>query len=311
MKYKSLTIFCMLSLSLVLSCCGNSPSGNTGADPSPSAGQEPAAAVPSSDPQPDAGSVPDDPKDSASDSDLSAGPQEILNWEGLTVTAGSWDPSQLTLQISAENTGSRPVTLQAAFCSVNDYMQTPDFSLNVDAQSSAEGVMTFRQEDFSVSGISQAETIAFTPVVLDGTDYSILHTSSPAVIATGLSAGEQPDIQGETLYQQDGIRILYLGQGDNSQWGMDFLLYVENTSGRDLAFETENCQINGSPMDPLFSSVVSDGKKSVTALSVFSEELQENQITEPLSLTFDMKLLDPQTYETVEVLQQLSPRLSS
>ncbi len=299
MKNKSFVLFCALSLSLVLSCCGNSLSGDPPAD------------APSSQKETDAGSSSPAQEDGSAGQDISSDSQAVLEWEGLTVTAGPWDPDTLTLSISAENTDSRPVTLQAASCWINNYMQTPDFSLNVEAESSASGLMTFSRESFSISGIDQAETIGFTPVVLDGTDFSVLHTATPAVISTGLPSGEAPEHQGQTLYDENGIRILYLGPGEDSQWGMDFLLFIENNSGRDLAFETENCRINGHSLNPLFSSMVSNGKKSVAPLSFFSEELEDSQITEALSLSFDMKLLDPKTYETTDILPQLSPQLTS
>ena len=236
----------------------------------------------------------------------SAVPQPVLEWEGLTLTADYWDPDILTVHFSAENSSDSPLTIQVVSCWVNDAMQTPDFSLSVDAGQSAQGSMSFSQEDFSNSGISQAGTIGFTPVVLNGTDYTTLYTGQPVSLDTGLS-GDPSVPDGQLLADQDGIRISFTGTTDNSMPGTDFLLCIENHSGTDLTFEAADTLVNGAAVNPLFSATVTDGKYAVSPLSLFSDELEDLQINEIQSLTFSIRVLDPTDYHTIRTLENLTP----
>lgn len=236
-------------------------------------------------------------------------PQTILEWEGLSVTADYWDPETLTLHFSADNSSDTPVAIQAVYCSVNDAMQTPDFSLSVDAASSGQASMSFSEESFSDNGISQPETICFTPVVLDGLDYSTRYIGQEIALQTG-SAGETAVPEGQVLAEQDGIKISYLGISDTSSWGTDFLLCIENHSGRNLSFEAADTRANDLSVNPMFSVTVADGSYAVSRLSLFSEELKEQEIHDIRSLTFSIRVLDLSDYQTIETFENLAPSVS-
>lgn len=238
-----------------------------------------------------------------------ANPQTILEWEGLSVTADYWDSETLTLHLSAQNTSDIPLTIQAVYCSVNDAMQTPDFSLSVEAASSGQGSMSFSQESFSDSGITQPERICFTPVVLDGLDYSTRHIGQKISLQTDLS-GEGSVPQGQQLAEQDGIRISYLGVSDTSSWGMDILLCIENHSGKNLSFEATDTLVNDISVNPMFSVTAADGTYAVGLFSLFSEELEEHEIHDIQSLTFSIRVLDLSDYQTIETFENLTPAVS-
>ncbi|HIS25916.1 MAG TPA: hypothetical protein IAA57_03290 [Candidatus Pullilachnospira intestinigallinarum] len=239
----------------------------------------------------------------------SADPQTILTWEGLTLTADYWDPETLSLHFSAENTSDTPLTIQASGCWVNNSMQSPDFSLSVEADASAQGSMTFSQDGFSESGITEAGRIGFTPVVLDGMNYSTLYTGEAVALDTGLSR-EASIPAGQLLAEQEGIRISFVGSSDSSLWGTDFLLCIENHSGQNLSFEAADTQVNDTAVEPLFSAAVDDGKYSVVSLSLFFDELKNKQISQIRTLSFSIRVLDPTDYHTVLTLENLSPSLS-
>lgn len=341
MKKKTISILCSLALLSVLGGCRQetasqdnvSQTGSqTESENDTEAGKDPEVsaedAVSSPEASPEATDAPADTGnetgDDASGTDVSADsqtgasalslsadpssavPQSVLEWGGLTLTADYWDPDTLTVHFSAENSSDSPLTIQVVSCWVNDAMQTPDFSLSVDAGQSAQGSMSFSQEDFSNSGISQAGTIGFTPVVLNGTDYTTLYTGQPVSLDTGLS-GDPSVPDGQLLADQDGIRISFTGTTDNSMLGTDFLLCIENHSGGDLTFEAADTLVNGAAVNPLFSATVTDGKYAVSPLSLFSDELEDLQINEIQSLTFSIRVLDPTDYHTIRTLENLTP----
>lgn len=311
MKKKTISILCSLALLSVLGGCRQEAA--TPEDSSLTESAENAAEA-DSDAVSEDTAVSDDSESDTSALSISADPsaadpQRILEWEGLTLSADYWDPETLTLHFSAENSSDTSLTIQAADCWVNDAMQTPDFSLSVETGASAQGSMTFSRDSFSDSGVTEAGRIGFTPVVLDGMNYSTLYTGEAVVLDTGLSRDVSIPA-GQLLAEQDGIRISFVGSSDSSLWGTDFLLCIENHSGQELSFEAADTQANGTAVEPLFSAAVSDGKYAVSALSLFSDELEEKQIGEIRSLTFSIRVLDPADYHTVLTLENLSPSLS-
>lgn len=339
MKKKTISILCSLVLLSALGGCRQeetanletesdstteSESGDTAADhaieiPSPDAeadGSVQESADPAAIPSPTDQENPD-AEDSAGDSlvfsvsaDASAAsPQTVLEWEGLSLSADYWDPETLTLHFSAENTSDSSLIIQAAYCAVNGSMQTPDFSLSADAASSVQGSMSFSNESLSDSGITQAGSICFTPVILNGLDYTTLYMGQPVTVETGL-AKDNAIPQGQLLAEQDGIRISYIGSSDHSSWGTDFLLCIENHSGKTLSFETGDTLVNDLTVSPMFSVTVTDGNYAVSSLSLFSEELEAQQIHDIQSLKFSIRVLDPTDYHTIETLDNLAPAVS-
>lgn len=319
MKKKLFALICPLMISLAITGCERGASSSepgTDAVVSQSPDSEDSSTVeetPAVSPEPS-----QDPQQDSSDTtsqdaalDLSQSSQPILDWNGLSVTAEQWDPEALTLEIHARNSSDTPVTIQVFSCTVNDYVQSPTFSLQVEAQSSAQGDLTFSSESFSLSGISSAAVIQFTPVVLDGTNYNTLYTGESVTLSTGSTDTESEIPQGQLLSRDSGISVYYLGQREQSTLGTDFLFYIENTSGNDVALEAGSCLVNGISLQPLFSVTIPDQKKSVSVLSLFTEDLEENGITQITSLSVDWNLLDPEDYHLIGTLKQLTPDLSA
>lgn len=63
-----------------------------------------------------------------------------------------------------------------------------------------------------------------------------------------------------TSYNEKGINIVGKTVDENSFWGTAILLYVENTSGKNVGISVDDMSINGFKMSPYFSTSVYDGK---------------------------------------------------
>lgn len=70
--------------------------------------------------------------------------------------------------------------------------------------------------------------------------------------------------------------------------------------------QTDNFSINGYTLDAYFSSTVYAGKKAYDSITVFSTDLEENDITsvDEVSLTF--KFINPDTYSTISESDEIT-----
>lgn len=101
------------------------------------------------------------------------------------------------------------------------------------------------------------------------------------------------------MRSQDGIRIVGKYVDENSFWGAAVLLYIENTSGRNVGVNCDNMSINGFMVTPYFSCTVYDQKKSIDDITILSTDLEDNGITSVEDLEVNFHIYDADSYETI------------
>ena len=70
---------------------------------------------------------------------------------------------------------------------------------------------------------------------------------------------------GKEIINQDGIRIVAKYVDEDTFWGKSILLYLENSSEKNIHISVDNMSINGFMVEPLFSTEIYSGKKSLFA----------------------------------------------
>jgi hypothetical protein len=108
-----------------------------------------------------------------------------------------------------------------------------------------------------------------------------------------------PNDEGTELYNEDGIRIVGKTVDENSFWGTAILLYIENTSGRNVTIQCDDMSINGFMMTPYFSCDVYDGKKAIDDITIMSSELEDNGIESIDDVELKFNIYDADTYDTI------------
>lgn len=100
---------------------------------------------------------------------------------------------------------------------------------------------------------------------------------------------EQSDASGngQTVSDQNGLRISYLGfNPDNDEWGPEVQFYAENSSDKDYYVQTRKFSVNGIPMMPMLSVVISSGESKLMPLYIFRSDLTFNEIADVNSIEF-------------------------
>ena len=60
--------------------------------------------------------------------------------------------------------------------------------------------------------------------------------------------------------------------------------------------------MNDNTMGVLFSVTVPDGKKAVSSMTIFQDDLDKYEITDINSAQMTLKLQNPETFETIETI---------
>ena len=248
--------------------------------------------------------------DSQITSDVSAAfmeEQTLLEYEGLTLKALSWNSDTANLKIQAQNSSAQDYTIQFSDTSVNNYMVEPNFSMNVKAEAQAENNAEFSLVALDSCGIEAVTQIQTKIILLDSVSFDTIYTSDYITIQTDDSDKQQIfDESGDILYDQDGLKLISKGFVDDPDWGKLWKIYISNDTEEDLCIYSPNVTINDHTMDVLFSSTVPAGKKAVSSMTVFQSDLDNYQINEIHSARFTLHLKNPATFETIQTIDNIS-----
>lgn len=205
------------------------------------------------------------------------------------------------LKLLVENNSSKNLSVSCDAVIVNNYMISDLFSCSVAAGKKANDTLYLSSSALDAAGIANVGQIEIYFRVFDSDTYETVFKADPVTIKT--SAYDDMDITpadtGKELFNQDGVRIVGKYVDENSFWGSGVLLYVENKSGRNVGITCDDMSVNGFMVNPLFSSTVYDGKMSIDTITIFSSDLEENDISsiETIELTFHV--YDAATYESI------------
>ena len=201
-----------------------------------------------------------------------------------------------------ENDTEQNITVGVTALIVNDFMITDVFASDVAAGKKSNDTMNLLSSELNAAGINVIGQIEVYFHIYDSDTWDSIADTDCITIKTSMydQMDTTVDDAGEVLYEEDGIKIVAKYVDDSDFWGTAILLYIENDSGQDVIIQADNVSINGFTLDSaLLSSSVYDGKKAYDNITLFSSELEENDITsvEEISLTF--RIIDANSYSTI------------
>lgn len=184
---------------------------------------------------------------------------------------------------------------------VNDCMISDAFSSTVAAGKKANETLYFSDSDLENAEIDTIGTIEIYFYVYDPNSYQTLYEAECVTIKTS-AHDSVPAVRaassGTTMYENDGIKIV--GKYVRDTWlGKSFVLYIENNSGRDVAFSCDDMSVNGFMVDAFFSETVYNGKYAVSDISIYESDLEKNDIGVIEEFELKFHTYDPRTYNTI------------
>lgn len=228
----------------------------------------------------------------------------VFDDEGIKITAKEYVTDSLWgdgIKFLIENDTEQNITVGVTALIVNDYMISDLFVADVAAGKKTNETMNLSSSDLKAAGIETIGQIEVYFHIYDSDSWDDIASADCITLKTSLydQMDTTVDDEGQVLYEEDGIKIVGKFVDEKSFWGTAVLLYIENDYGENIIVQTDNFSINGFTLDAYFSSTVYDGKKAYDNITVFSSDLEENDITsvEEISLTF--KIIDADNYDTI------------
>ena len=209
--------------------------------------------------------------------------QVLFDQDGIRITATGMADDSIWgsgINLLLENSSTRNVTVGCNAVIVNDYMISNLFAADIAAGKKSNETLTLMSNELKDAGITEIGKVEIYFNIYDPETFETI--STPDVVEIHTSAYDRMSVvkadSGTELLNQDGIRIVGKYVDENSIWGAGVLLYIENTTGKDVMVSCDNMSINGFMVNPVFVSTVYDQKMSLSSITIFQSDLDDNGI---------------------------------
>ncbi|HOL16268.1 MAG TPA: hypothetical protein PLZ49_08770, partial [Bacillota bacterium] len=231
--------------------------------------------------------------------------QVVLDQDGIRITVKSlsiddlWGPC---LKVLVENSSNRSVTVQVRDLSINGAMVESIFSCDVAAGKKANDEIVFMSSDLEAAGIEIIKEIELKFHVFDSESWDTIFDSEPIRIVTSADASFDQSFEdsGFVALDQHGFKIVIKRlSSEDSLWGADVHVYIENNSNTDATIQIRDMSVNGFMVDPIFSVDVLAGKKAFDTITFLESDLLDNDIDSIEQLEFYFHVFDKDSWDTL------------
>lgn len=231
--------------------------------------------------------------------------QVLIETADLKVTATEYKNDSIWgdgINLLIENNGAADIGLGVDALIVNDYMITDLFSATVAAGKKANETLTLSGTGLKAAGIENVGKIEIYFHTFDADTYMTVEKFDCITVQTSAydSMDTTPDDSGQELYNEGGIKIVGKYVDEGSFWGTAVLLYIENSSGKNVIIQCDDMSVNGFMVTPFFSSTVYDGKRAIDEITIMSSDLENNGITSVDEIELKFVIMDENFINSAE-----------
>ncbi len=244
-------------------------------------------------------------------SEVSIEEQVLVDEDGIKITATKYVVDSIWgdgINLLIENNSSSDIGVGCDAVIVNDYMIPDLFSTTVAAGKKDNEVMNLWSSSLRAAGIENVGQIEIYMHTFDSDSYSTIKKFPCFTIKTSAfdSMDSTVNDEGKELFNEGGIRIVGKYVDENSFWGAAILLYIENSSGKNVTVQCDDLSINGFMLTPYFSSTIYDGKKAIDDITLMSSEMEENGITSIDDIELKFRIFDTDSFTTIKETDVIS-----
>lgn len=242
----------------------------------------------------------------SSGNEVSLAETVLIEQDNVKITATGFDNDGFFgsgVKVLIENNSAQNLTFQVRDSSINGAMVDTLFSEDVVARKKANATITFVSADLKTAGIETIKDIEFKIIALDTESYDTVFESQVIELKTSADSAfvQTFDDSGEILYNEGGIKVVAKKlSSEDSFWGSELYLYVENKSEKNLTVQTRDVSINGFMVDPVFSCDILSQKVAYSSITFMESDLTDNGITDITELELNLVFLDAKTFDTVK-----------
>jgi len=211
--------------------------------------------------------------------------------EITTDAAHNWD---IVMLLEVENKTKKPITVQIGDIVVDGYLTDEFGLLEIEAGEKLEEAVSISAAALRRIGVKTLDELAFHVEAYDSDDFGTEkgHLDEEFVFSpNGSEDWEVPSrLEQENelvLYEKEGVKAVLLGFEENEYFGLSALCYLENFSGKELAFTFTDVSFNGKAADNVFwETDLKNGLRSYYEQVFSSLLLEDVESLETVSFTF-------------------------
>lgn len=245
-----------------------------------------------------------DAETAATEQEVTIEEQVLLDRDGVKITAMEYVEDDIFgagIKVLVENTTDKDLGVGCKALIVNDFMISDLFSSTVAAGKKANETIYLSGSALEAAGITNVGQIEIYFYVYSADTYDTIFEADPVTIKTSSFdiMDSTPSEEGIVLYEGNGVKIVGKYVDEDSFWGTGVLLYLENNTDKKLVFSCEDMSINGFMVNPVFYGEVYAGRKAVDEITIFSSDLESNNITAIEEIEVKFHIYNSDTYDTL------------
>lgn len=224
---------------------------------------------------------------------------------GVKITAKGLAPDGIfgaDVKLLIENNSGKNLTFQCRNTSVNGYMIESMLSEDVADGKKSNCDLTFMSSDLEMCGIEEIADIELSFHIFTTEDWADYLNTEQISLKTSAAEGYEYtfDDSGSVAYENGGIKITVKGLSEGgSIFGEDVVVYISNGSERPITVQASDISVNGFMIDGIFSCDVMPGKHAIDAVTLMSDDLEANGITDIETIELYFNIMDAETWDTI------------
>lgn len=138
----------------------------------------------------------------------------------------------------------------------------------------------------------QKRNILAASMLVLGLAASVVNTPVIADAAEETNFSLAPEFEEIVIVDDENCCFKITGVEEDAVWGYTWKVYAENKTDKTLMFSFDDVAVNGYMCDPFWATEVTAGMKSNSEVSWFTNEFEENGITEVENVVFTLRVSD-------------------
>lgn len=208
-------------------------------------------------------------------------PTVLLDDAGIKVTALGFDTEEYFgqgLRLEIENNSDATIYVDALKYTINGYSESMSLFATAAPGETTSELLSIPGEELAAFGVTEIGQVTVQLVAYDDATYEVLCTGDEVVINTSDADKDwQKTPEGNTLYDQDGIIIRYLGLED-ADFAYNLKFYFENNTDAEITFSGDSLTVNGEDEDCWIYETVYPGTRAVDSISLWKDDMEEDLI---------------------------------
>jgi hypothetical protein len=229
----------------------------------------------------------------------------LVDEAGVKITAKGLDYESflgVKVKLLIENNSGKDLTFQCRDSSVNGYMVDTLMSVDVVNGKKANDSLTLSDSDLELCGINEIADIELSFHIFESDGWDTYLDTNKVQIKTSIADtyNYSFDDSGDLAYQGNNVKVVVKGLAeDDSILGPSVVVYIENSSDKDITVQTRDVSINGFMVSAIFSSEVTVGKHAVDTIAFLSSDLEENEITKIEDVELSFHIFESDGWDTI------------